>query len=149
MPLFNKRSSIANLPPKTQSEMHCTDLLSLPWARVLQTPFEWCLRVPSEHPPTHCHDLREPSRSCLAAAERLQSVLVSTCRIQAAARTNSPSPTEGVKRLSRAHSMWHQQDMQPGDLTCTLMHSMGEGDNKIWQDRGFPNRSQLVAVWRS
>lgn len=36
---------------------------------------------------------------------------------------------------SAGHAAW--------DLTCTLMHSVREGDNKTGQDRGFPNKRWL------
>lgn len=48
-------------------------------------------------------------------------------------------------RLSRARcwgaGLRCRSDVQLGDLVCTCVHPLGEGDDKIQQDRGFPKQN--------
>ena len=60
----------------------------------------------------------------------------------------SPNGCEEVVRQRSQLERLPELQLAPwlGDLLCTLMHSMGEGDNKIGQGRGYPNQNP-IAGW--
>lgn len=81
------------------------------------------------------------------AAERLQAVLAGArYGLAGSGQQAGPGLPSSVKsRLSRARcwgaGLRCRSDVQLGDLVCTCVQPLGEGDDKIQQDRRFPTQN--------
>ena len=118
----------------------------------------YLFRIRSKHipfTPIHCCCLGQPNTSNLVEAEPLQAVLtVGRCRSAGSSGQAGPvlqtSPNGCEELVQQGSQLKRLPEVQLTpwleDLVCTLVHSTGEGDNKIGQDRGFPKQNP-AAGW--